>query len=156
MGLQRGFTLTELLVALAISVILMLGAGQLFLSTLTTFRQVDALGRQQESLVYLTTILSESLRRHGAIASNGEPLFHLQCLQRTLTCRCTVQDMQQAQPLISFDTSGNTACKRDEPLGLSAGSSRGISVVSLPLGPQGRDVHFYVTLRGSVLTSSYQ
>ncbi|WP_249977508.1 PilW family protein [Vreelandella olivaria] len=150
MDVQRGFTLTELLVALVISVTVILGAGQLFLSALITFRQVDALGRQQEALVYTSAMLADALRRRHAVNDSGESLFHLRCIRLETACRCTVQDMQAAQPLVSFDKPGSAVCERDEPLGRVDGSG-GISVVSLPLGPQGREVSFYVTHRGSVL-----
>ncbi|WP_399498923.1 PilW family protein [Streptomyces sp. P17] len=49
---QSGFTLVELMVAMAIGTLITLGAGQLFLTTFQTFKKVDELSRKQESLVF--------------------------------------------------------------------------------------------------------
>ncbi|WP_447554093.1 PilW family protein [Vreelandella sp. EE22] len=149
MGRQRGFTLTELLVALALGSLLVIGAGQLLLSSFRTFDQVDRLGRQQEALVYTATTLASRLRRQGAFDDQGEALFHLSCNGYPGECRCTVQDMAVAQPLVSFDKRGEGACFRDEPLGET--SREGTLRVSLPLGPKGREVAFHVTPRQDAL-----
>lgn len=155
---QRGFTLTELLVALVVGMVVILGAGQLFLSTFQTFRQVDALGRHQEALVYAATTVTDTIRQQGAVDSSGVPLFRLQCVALDDSCRCTVQDVQEAQPLVTFDyiASGaaiSVGCERDEALGAPA--SDGVSVVSLPLGRQGGNIDFYVTHRASVLQAGF-
>ncbi|WP_434983296.1 PilW family protein [Vreelandella zhaodongensis] len=149
MDVQRGFTLTELLVALVVGMVVILGAGQLFLSTFHTFRQVDTLGRHQETLLYATTTVTDTIRKQGATDASGAPLFRLQCVVIDSGCRCTVQDMQAAQPLATFDYSAGAGCERDEPLGAPA--TNGVSVVSLPLGRQGGDVDFHVTHRAAVL-----
>ncbi|MGM0832318.1 prepilin-type N-terminal cleavage/methylation domain-containing protein [Halomonas qinghailakensis] len=151
---QRGFTLPELLVAMAIGVVVVLGAGQLFLSTFHTFKQVDQLGRHQEALLYVATTVADTLRRQGATDENGAPFFRLQCVVVDAHCRCTVQDMRESQPLVTFDytTSDDAAgvgCERDEPLGTPVG--KGVSMVSLPLGRQGAAVDFYVTHRAAAL-----
>lgn len=151
MNVQRGFTLTELLVAMAIGMVIILGAGQLFLSTFHTFRQVDALGRQQEALIYTATTVASTLRRSGSVDANEEPLFRLQCSYQEPVCRCTVQDMQAAQPLVSFNQPGDGPCAKSEALGTPENSSAGVSVVALPLGPGGRDVRFHVAHRNHVL-----
>lgn len=153
MDVQRGFTLTELLVAMAIGMVVILGAGQLFLSTFHTFKQVDQLGRNQEALLYAATSITDTLRRHGATDSNGAPFFRLQCVVIESGCRCTVQDMQEAQPLVTFDYDAGASCERDEPLGAPA--TNGVSVVSLPLGRQGANIDFHVTHREAVLQPAF-
>ncbi|MWJ29035.1 prepilin-type N-terminal cleavage/methylation domain-containing protein [Halomonas sediminis] len=64
---QKGFTLVELMVAMVIGTIIVLGAGQLFLTTFQTFRQVDELSRKQETLIFAANTLVRSIRR-GEIA----------------------------------------------------------------------------------------
>lgn len=53
--LQQGFSLVELMVAMAIGTVIILGAGQLFLITFQTFKTVDELSRKQESLIFRQT-----------------------------------------------------------------------------------------------------
>ncbi|WP_336269089.1 PilW family protein [Vreelandella arctica] len=60
---QTGFTLVELMVAMAIGTIIILGAGQLFLTTFQTFRTVDELSRKQESLIFTVNTLIEAGRK---------------------------------------------------------------------------------------------
>lgn len=151
MKVQHGFTLTELLVAMVVGITIILGAGQLFLSTFHTFKQVDALGRQQEALVYTATTVADKLRRRGAVDDSGEALFRLQCVALETVCRCTVQNMQASQPLVSFNKPGKGHCDRSEALGTPENHSGSANVVVLPLGPGGRDVRFYIAHRDRVL-----
>ena len=59
---QSGFTLVELMVAMAIGTLIILGAGQLFLTTFQTFKKVDELSRKQESLVFITGVMIQDIR----------------------------------------------------------------------------------------------
>lgn len=61
--LQKGFTLVELMVAMAIGTIIILGAGQLFLTTFQTFKTVDELSRKQEALIFAVNTLIEAGRK---------------------------------------------------------------------------------------------
>ncbi|WFE70778.1 prepilin-type N-terminal cleavage/methylation domain-containing protein [Halomonas sp. M1] len=60
---QTGFTLVELMVAMAIGTVIILGAGQLFLTTFQTFKKVDELSRKQEAVVFATTVLANDYRK---------------------------------------------------------------------------------------------
>lgn len=60
---QAGFTLVELMVAMAIGTIIILGAGQLFLTTVNTFEKVKELSRKQEAVVFATTALVNEYRK---------------------------------------------------------------------------------------------
>lgn len=60
---QSGFTLVELMVAMAIGTVIILGAGQLFLTTFQTFKKVDELSRKQETVVFATTSLVSAYRK---------------------------------------------------------------------------------------------
>ena len=60
---QSGFTLVELMVAMAIGTLITLGAGQLFLTTFQTFKKVDELSRKQETVVFASTVLVNEYRK---------------------------------------------------------------------------------------------
>jgi type IV pilus assembly protein PilW len=63
--LNRGFSLIELMVALVITLILLAGIGQIFLSSKKSFTIQNALGRQQENGRYVLDTLAQDLRRAG-------------------------------------------------------------------------------------------
>lgn len=60
---QAGFTLVELMVALVIGLVIILGAGQLFLMGLQTFRQIELLSNKQAALTFATETLIRDIRR---------------------------------------------------------------------------------------------
>ena len=60
---QGGFTLVELMVAMAIGTVIILGAGQLFLTTFQTFQTVDKVSRKQETLIFAVSTLAEAGRK---------------------------------------------------------------------------------------------
>ena len=74
MGRQTGISLIELMVAIAIGAIIILGAGQLYLSMLTTFQQVEALSRRQEVLIFIADTLIRDLRNAQSILPGGHSL----------------------------------------------------------------------------------
>ncbi|MGQ4879124.1 PilW family protein [Billgrantia sp. LNSP4103-1] len=64
---QAGFTLIELMVALVIGLIIILGAGQLFLMGFQTFRQTELLGNKQAALTFATEMLIRDVRRASSL-----------------------------------------------------------------------------------------
>ncbi len=60
---QAGFSLVELMVALVIGLIIVLGAGQLFLTGIQSFRQVELLGNKQAALTFAADTLIRDIRR---------------------------------------------------------------------------------------------
>ena len=62
---SRGFSLVELMVALVITLILLAGIGQIFVSSKKSFTIQDSLARQQENGRYAIVIISQDLRRSG-------------------------------------------------------------------------------------------
>jgi type IV pilus assembly protein PilW len=60
-----GFSLVELMVALVITLILIAGIGQIFLSSKKSFTIQDALSEQQENGRYVMDTLAQDLRRAG-------------------------------------------------------------------------------------------
>lgn len=62
---QAGFTLVELMVAMVVGTIIILGAGQLFLTTFQTFQKVEEISRKQETIVFATSILVNEYRKES-------------------------------------------------------------------------------------------
>jgi len=68
----RGFSMVELMIALLITLILLGGIAQIFLSSKKSFTIQDSLGRQQENGRYATDIISTDLRRAGYWGGNAD------------------------------------------------------------------------------------
>lgn len=62
---QRGFSLVEILVALAISLFLTIGVIQLFVGSKQTYRSYDALSRMQENGRFALEVMSRDIRMAG-------------------------------------------------------------------------------------------
>ncbi|WP_163577695.1 PilW family protein [Halomonas faecis] len=60
---QEGFSLVELMVALLIGLVIILGAGQLFLTGFQNFRKVEELGDKQAALTFAADVLVREIRR---------------------------------------------------------------------------------------------
>jgi type IV pilus assembly protein PilW len=71
-GLSRGFSLVELMVALVITLILLAGIGQIFLSSKKSFVIQDSLGRLQENGRYAMETLAQDVRRAGFWGGNAD------------------------------------------------------------------------------------
>jgi type IV pilus assembly protein PilW len=71
-GLNRGFSLVELMVALVITLILLAGIGQIFLSSKKSFTIQDSLGRMQENGRYAMETLTQDVRRAGFWGGNPD------------------------------------------------------------------------------------
>lgn len=65
----QGFSMVELMVALVISLVLMGGIAQIFLSSKKSFTIQDTLGRQQENGRYIINALGQDIRRAGYMGS---------------------------------------------------------------------------------------
>ena len=64
-GKQAGISVVEMLVALALGLILVLGVVQLFTSSKRTYQIQDAAARLQEDGRYVLTRMSQELRMGG-------------------------------------------------------------------------------------------
>jgi type IV pilus assembly protein PilW len=71
-GLTRGFSLVELMVALVITLILLTGIGQIFLSSKKSFLIQDSLGRMQENGRYAMETIAQDVRRAGFWGGNAD------------------------------------------------------------------------------------
>lgn len=70
--MSPGFSMVELMVALVITLILLGGVAQIFLSSKKSFTIQDALGRQQENGRYVMDTITQDLRRAGYYGGNVE------------------------------------------------------------------------------------
>ncbi|WP_312960348.1 PilW family protein [Stutzerimonas nitrititolerans] len=74
---QRGLSLVELMVAMALSLLLMLGVIQIFLSSKQTYSTNSALSRVQENGRFAMEFLTQDIRNTGYKGQcMGEPLNH--------------------------------------------------------------------------------
>ncbi len=74
---QRGFSLIELMIAMTIGFIVLVGIGYLFLGSSQAFRSMDNLSRMQESARYVLEVMSRDIRMagyRGCASSSGA--FH--------------------------------------------------------------------------------
>lgn len=67
-----GFSLVELMVAMVVGLIIILGAGQLFLTVFQSGRQVEALGERQAALNFAAEVLLRDARRSFWAASEWD------------------------------------------------------------------------------------
>lgn len=74
-GHQRGFSLIELMVALVIGLIIILGAGQLYLMGFQTFRQTELMGNKQAALTFATETLIRDIRRANTVGGTPQISF---------------------------------------------------------------------------------
>ncbi|MCW4150602.1 prepilin-type N-terminal cleavage/methylation domain-containing protein [Halomonas sp. 18H] len=153
---QRGFTLVELMVAMVIGTIIILGAGQLFLTTFQTFQNVDKISRKQENLVFIAQRITREIRQYGP----GR--YTLECeselVQEKNQCTCTVADTDEGnQPLVSFRkdlASDDIASQCEEPvrdLGEPVESNDALYRVALPIENNGESLTFHVAHRAAAL-----
>lgn len=126
---QGGFTLVELMVAMAIGTVIILGAGQLFLTTFQTFQAVDKVSRKQETLIFAVTTLTEAGRKGDfgdfAIVSDERSF------ESGTRHYCVLQDEVQNQPVVDLaQVDDATDCPT-----LSEFSGDDVSyLVTLPIG----------------------
>lgn len=74
---QRGLSLIELMIAMALGLLLTLGVTQIYLSGNATYRQTQGLAHAQESTRFVASILKPDLRAAGSfgcVADMGRPL----------------------------------------------------------------------------------
>lgn len=126
---QGGFTLVELMVAMTIGTVIILGAGQLFLTTFQTFQTVDKVSRKQETLIFAVSTLTAAGRKgdigdYAIVAdergSDGGVRHY-----------CVLQDELQNQPIVDLaQVDDATACPT-----LSIPNGDDVShLVTLPIG----------------------
>lgn len=153
---QHGFTLVELMVAMAIGTVIILGAGQLFLTTFQTFQTVDKVSRKQENLIFTAQRITSEIRQHGP----GR--YTLRCELVQDRCHCTVADQAESgQPLVSFlkgltDDGLPSKCVEEEHvLGERVAGDAPLYRVELPLESNGGVIKFHVMERTEIYASFF-
>ena len=68
----NGFSLVELMVALVITLILLAGIGQIYLSSKKSFTIQDTLGHQQENARYAVEVIAQDVRRSSYWGGNAD------------------------------------------------------------------------------------
>ncbi|MGP9550731.1 MULTISPECIES: PilW family protein [unclassified Halomonas] len=126
---QKGFTLVELMVAMAIGTVIILGAGQLFLTSFQTFQAVDKVSRKQEALIFAVNTLTAAGRKGNvgdyAIVSDGRRS------DSGTDYYCVLQDKVQNQPVLDLAQVDDEA---DCPT-LSESNGDDVShLITLPIG----------------------
>lgn len=66
-GRQKGFSLVELMIALALSMLLVLAVGEVYVASKQTYRTQDALSRLQENARYAIETMGYDLRMAGQV-----------------------------------------------------------------------------------------
>ncbi|WP_017431353.1 PilW family protein [Vreelandella jeotgali] len=140
---QTGFTLVELMVALLIGSIVVLGAGYLFFTTFQTFQKVDELSRKQEAVIFAAHTLSSSIRK-------GKEDYELKCKKLDDQCRCTlIDENNDGQPVVTFSRSFDEGSSKEDCQEIELIDDD--NIISLPLEENGKDIMFKVTNRPRVL-----
>jgi len=68
----HGFSLVELMVAMVITLILLAGIGQIYLSSKKSFTIQDTLGHQQENARYAVEVIAQDVRRSSYWGGNAD------------------------------------------------------------------------------------
>lgn len=127
---QRGFTLVELMVAMVIGTIIILGAGQLFLTTFQTFQNVDKISRKHEALIFAVSTLSEAGRKGGIDEESYKTVVDERSSDNGSEYYCVLQDMDQKEPVVDLAQVDSTS---DCPP-LLASESNGSQAITLLIG----------------------
>lgn len=140
---QTGFTLVELMVALLIGSIVVLGAGYLFFTTFQTFQKVDELSRKQEAVIFAAHTLSDGIRK----ADRGDEPYKLTCeVKSDDQCRCAlIDETNDSQPVVSFDHPPDECAVKDIDF------SENVVPIRLPLEKNSDLLEFRVAKRQPIL-----
>lgn len=152
---QKGFTLVELMVSMAIGTVIILGAGQLFLTTFQTFQTVDQVSRKQEALIFAVSTLTEAGRK-GNIG-NYAIVADERNSEGTVRHYCVLQDLTQSQPIVDLAQVDNAS---DCPALSKSNDDNASHLVTLAVGDCREEeramcdvIAFLVTERNKVITS---
>ncbi len=144
-GKHSGFSLVELMVAMVIGLVIILGAGQLFLNGFQSFRQVEALGDKQAALTFVSDVLVREIRRGDfdpdryefRSAEDGES--------------CTLFDTVDDQPIVD-GFSDESGCSGKLNVTPDAGGVDGLHRVTLTLQGEASAFEFYAMNRTAAVS----
>jgi len=104
---SQGFTLIELMIAIAISVILLNGVLQIFQSSKQSYRVADNLGRMQENARYALEVLAQDIRQVGFLPCRIKQKAGVPQVANVLNITTGEYDFFGA-PLIGFEGNSST------------------------------------------------
>jgi prepilin-type N-terminal cleavage/methylation domain-containing protein len=168
---QSGFTLVELMVAMVVGTVIILGAGHLFLTTFQTFESVKEISRKQEVLVFASNAIVDHIRESVAADPQGYGTsgYELDCtLDDDNICECIVRDKNNSnEPVVEFDKQlkepGGSNGSYEEQCDASDAPDMGTDPdssatpptyryeVSLPLAIDGEAIRFNIASRAEIL-----
>jgi len=137
---QSGFSLVELMVAMVIGLVIILGAGQLFLNGFQSFRQVEALGNKQAALTFVSDVVVREMRR-GEFDMDRYKLKDAEDGES-----CTLFDTVDDQPIVD-GLSDESGCSGKLDVTENADSVDGLYRVTLSLQGEASAFEFYAMNR---------
>lgn len=153
---QTGFTLVELMVAMAVGSIIILGAGYLFLTTFQTFKKVEEISRKQETLVFSAFAIIDGVRG----GDDGGSGYSIECAwaEDEQACKCDIDDVEKSQPILSFEKDVVEDQCASGPVDPSKSSDTYdyLYEVNFPFENDGEPITFHVANRDEVLKEYFQ
>ncbi|MCW4149759.1 prepilin-type N-terminal cleavage/methylation domain-containing protein [Halomonas sp. 18H] len=126
---QDGVTLVELMVAMAIGMLVLLGAGRLYLAGVDSLGRVEALGQRQQSVMLGALFMLEEIRRGGVEPGRYELVAAPQGEG------CSLRDSLSGEPLVDGLAATAGSCRASRPVEARVAGRDGLYRVRLrPLG----------------------
>lgn len=142
---SRGFSLVELMVAMVVSLVVILGAGQLFISLSQTSQRIAELSDKQAAISFASNELMREVRR----SNSPEDIYTLSDSSDGVGCTLYYREpgQTQSQPLLDgFSTGDDEMLCEDFDLFQEIGVS-GLQRVRFYLVGQDQPFEFYVQSR---------
>lgn len=126
---ESGVSLVELLVALAVGMLVLLGAGRLYLDGVENLIRVDELGERQEAVTLGALFLLRDIRRGGVEPGRYE------LRDATDGEGCALHDRVAGEPLVDGLAATAGSCAASEPIRADVEGKAGLYRITLrPLG----------------------
>ncbi|MEQ6889687.1 prepilin-type N-terminal cleavage/methylation domain-containing protein [Halomonas sp. CS7] len=103
---ESGFTLVELMVALVLGLLVVLGATQVFLASKQSFNRMDEQASRQESLRFFADVVSLDIRSSAAnkIDDTGDKVLVLEYTKRTKDPYCSSSTSDLVSVIYSYNS----------------------------------------------------
>ncbi|MEC9484079.1 MAG: prepilin-type N-terminal cleavage/methylation domain-containing protein [Halomonas sp.] len=175
---QKGFSLVELMVAMAVGIIIVLGASQLFLTSKNIYERNAGLAERQERLRFLSDVLSRDIRMAdsaGLIVNADKDVLAIEYSgSRKSDPYCAPgEELTQAEYSLDAMTINVAYACNDEPLNAPQPLVNGVEALHFPKGGNGasfvdvllrfpalekeleasREVQFRVANRAAIITA---
>lgn len=147
---HQGFGLVELMIALVIGLVIVLGAGQLFLTGFQSFRKIEDLSIKQSALIFAADVLLRDIRRadQGSIVpSDAELTLDVEGVESVYTLSDGGQGWslsKDGEPLVDGFKEDDTAFDVDD-------MGSGVYKVTLNFLEEDEGVAFYAVNRSEAV-----